>query len=181
MKVEDYLEDNLQTIEVKSRIQNNAHETSINYDDKTWDRKSARSLLSQRDGKSTAKTKELSDYDSRLSISEYNVNIMGDNQDQENDLNEGEGEGDQRNDNQELKIDPRELLIKSEVKKVVMRADRRDYYGMNIIKGNKLHRVTFIDKVKKGKKLADIIYIENFKKLIKKGKFDDDECKCLIF
>ena len=82
---------------------------------------------------------------------------------------------------QKIKINPIELLTKNEIKKVIMRTDRRDYYGNNIIKGQKHHKVTFIDKVKKNKKLADIVFIDNIKKFLKNGKFDDEECKCVIF
>jgi len=81
-----------------------------------------------------------------------------------------------------LKIDPTELILKNEIKKVIMRTNRKDYFGTNIIKGHKQHKVTFIDKVKKDKKLCDIIFIENIKNILKSGKFDnEEECKCIIF
>jgi len=59
--------------------------------------------------------------------------------------------------------------------------DRYDYFGTKIIKGKKKQKVTFIDKIKKDTKLVDTVYIKSIKEILKNAKYDEEECKCLIF
>lgn len=67
---------------------------------------------------------------------------------------------------------------------------RRDIYGNSIIKGNKSHKVAFIDmhfNRNIRKKLVNNIDVESYKKYnvdVSKKKYDDscrNDCKCTIF
>eukprot|EP00347_Sterkiella_histriomuscorum_P005111 403357847 len=59
---------------------------------------------------------------------------------------------------------------------------RRDQFGTRIQKGNKRHKVSFIDQIHK-QPLREVFIVENYKKYYKNAQNEDDEtnCNCCLF
>ena len=59
---------------------------------------------------------------------------------------------------------------------------RKDFRGILIQKGNKAHKISFIDQISKVKLIEDIL-IENFKSYNADMSFGNENCtcKCIIF
>ena len=55
-------------------------------------------------------------------------------------------------------------------------AKRLDYYGHEISKNNKKHRISFIDQIQSKKEIAQIIYINNEQESLKGDKIDTNKC-----
>ena len=53
---------------------------------------------------------------------------------------------------------------------------RLDYYGQEISKNNKKHRISFIDQIQSKKEIAQIIYISSDQATIKEHKIDANKC-----
>jgi hypothetical protein len=55
-------------------------------------------------------------------------------------------------------------------------AKRLDYYGQEISKNNKKHRISFIEQIQSKKEIAQIIYINNEQESLKGDKIDTNKC-----
>ena len=53
---------------------------------------------------------------------------------------------------------------------------RLDYYGQEISKNNKKHRISFIDQIQSKKEIAQIIYISSDQASIKEDRIDANKC-----
>ena len=53
---------------------------------------------------------------------------------------------------------------------------RLDYYGQEISKNNKKHRISFIDQIQSRKEIAQIIYISSDQASIKEDRIDANKC-----